>query len=350
MLGTCAGAQVISTIQARVDGDLPSARTPFRVNGTFRWFGSPIRLNGARTTLLLNSADGQAELRAKAPQAIAKLGRGRGSPAVSLAATDPVDDPEVLILTDGARRWTARLVPIAQGEALLLFDTDLPPPNADLRIAQAPKVAPAPCAGKKTICFTAGTLIDTPDGPREVENLYPGDHVTTRDNGPQEVLWIGLRRVSGARMFAMPDLRPVRIRADTFGRHGDLTVSPGHQILLAGDPPRALWNTPEVLVRASDLIDDRRVIVDHAATDAHYLHILTRRHEVLCANGLWTESFHPGVADLGHVDPGDLEDLLDCVPGIDIDDTAYGPHARRCLSAAELAIQMHAGAPRYLRP
>ena len=34
---------------------------------------------------------------------------------------------------------------------------------------------------------------------------------------------------------------------------------------------------------------------------------------------------------------------------IDIDDTAYGPHARRCLTPAELAIQRHAGAPRYLR-
>lgn len=350
MLGTCAGAQVISTVQARVDGEFPSARTPYCVNGTFRWFGAPIRLDGARTTLLLNSAEGQAELRAKAPKAIAKLGRGRGSNAVPLVVTDPVEDPDALILTDEARRWSAYLVPVDHDEALLVFDADLPPPNTDLRIVQAPTVAPTASTAKKTICFTAGTLIDTPDGPREVEDLYPGDLVTTRDNGPQEVLWMGLRRISGARMFAMPALRPVRIRADTFGTHGDLIVSPGHQILLTGDAPRALWNTPEVLVRAGDLIDDRRVTVDHAATDAHYLHILTRRHEVLCANGLWTESFHPGVADLGHVDPGDLEELLDCVPGIDIDDTAYGPHARRCLSAAELAIQMHAGAPGYLRP
>ncbi|WP_055085077.1 Hint domain-containing protein [Jannaschia donghaensis] len=333
-----------------MDGDFPSARTPYSVNASFRWFGTPIRLDGARAALLLDGAKGQAELRANAPKTIAKLTRGRGSSAVPLTLTDSAEDPEALIVSDGQTRWAARLVPVGHSEALLVFDDGLPPPNKDLRIVQSPSSPADPASQKKTLCFTAGTMIDTPEGPRPVEDLYPGDRVTTRDNGPQDIVWVGLRRVSGARMFAMPALRPVRIRAGTFGTHGDLTLSPGHQILLSGDAPRALWNTPEVLVRAQHLIDDRRVTVDHGATDAHYLHILTARHEVLRANGMWCESFHPGEADLTHIDPGDLEDLLDRVPGIDIDDTAYGPHARRCLSAAELAIQMHAGAPRYLRP
>ena len=332
-----------------MDGVFPAARTPFPVDATFRWFGAPIRLDGARAAFLLNGAEGQAEVRARAPRTIAKLSRGRGSNAVPLTLNDPEDAPGTLILTDGTTRWAARLIPVAHGEALLFFDEGLPPANTALRILQAPTVRPRTTADKKTLCFTAGTEIATPEGPCAVEDLYPGDRVTTRDNGPQDIVWIGLRRVSGARMFAMPALRPIRIRADSFGVHRDLTVSPGHQILLTGDAPRALWNTPEVLVQAQHLIDDRQVTVDHTARDAIYLHILTARHEVLCANGLWTESFHPGDADLGHVDPNDLEDLLDCVPGIDIDDTAYGPHARRCLTPAELAIQRHAGAPRYLR-
>lgn len=333
-----------------MDGLFPSARTPYPTGSSFRWFGTPIRLDGARAALLLNGAEGQAEVRARAPQMIAKLSRGRGSAAVPLVLSDPDDNPDALIVTDGESRWSARLIHVAHDEALLVFDDTLPPANVDLRIVQSPTVAPEAASDKKTLCFTAGTTLATPDGPRAVEDLYPGDSVTTRDNGAQQIQWVGLRRVSGARMFAMPALRPVRIRKGTFGAHRDLTVSPGHQILLTGDAPRALWNTPEVLVEAQHLIDDRRVTVDHAATEAIYLHIMTARHEVLCANGLWTESFHAGDADLDHVDPGDLEDLLDRVPGIDIDDTAYGPHARRCLSAAELAIQMHAGAPRYLRP
>ena len=32
-------------------------------------------------------------------------------------------------------------------------------------------------------CFVAGTLIDTPYGPRPIEDLRAGDQVITRDNG-----------------------------------------------------------------------------------------------------------------------------------------------------------------------
>jgi len=37
-------------------------------------------------------------------------------------------------------------------------------------------------------CFVAGTLIDTPQGPRPVETLMAGDQVLTRDNGVQDSL------------------------------------------------------------------------------------------------------------------------------------------------------------------
>src|SRR5690606_32383544 len=43
------------------------------------------------------------------------------------------------------------------------------------------------------ICFTSGTLIATPDGERAVETLRPGDLVMTRDHGPQELRWVGMR-------------------------------------------------------------------------------------------------------------------------------------------------------------
>lgn len=58
--------------------------------------------------------------------------------------------------------------------------------------------APADNAGGATsssasysnvICFAAGTLIDTPLGPRPVETLMPGDEGTTRDHGPTAILW-----------------------------------------------------------------------------------------------------------------------------------------------------------------
>ena len=53
------------------------------------------------------------------------------------------------------------------------------------------------------ICFTAGTRILTPHGPRPVEDLRPGDLVITRDNGPQPLRWTGRREVVGHGDFAL---------------------------------------------------------------------------------------------------------------------------------------------------
>ena len=46
---------------------------------------------------------------------------------------------------------------------------------------------------EKIICFTPGTMIDTPFGPRAVEMLKAGYLVTTRDTGPQPIAWTGSR-------------------------------------------------------------------------------------------------------------------------------------------------------------
>ena len=59
--------------------------------------------------------------------------------------------------------------------------------------------------------------VQTPQGPRLVEELREGDHVQTKDDGAQEIQWIGSRRMTGARLFAMPRLRPIRIRAGAEG-------------------------------------------------------------------------------------------------------------------------------------
>ena len=67
------------------------------------------------------------------------------------------------------------------------------------------------------ICFTPGTRIRTPDGLVLVEDLREGDRVQTKDDGAQEIMWKGSRRMTGACMFAMPHLRPVRIKAGALG-------------------------------------------------------------------------------------------------------------------------------------
>ena len=237
------------------------------------------------------------------------------------------------------------------GGLLVAFEGDLPPPNTDLTILAAPEPVRPPRAGVGTVCFTPGTRIRTPAGSSPVEDLYPGDVVLTRDDGPQPIEWMALKHVSGARLYAMPQMRPVRIRtgaleADT--PRPDLVVSPDHRVLLEGDAARRLWGEPEVLARAADLVGEPGIARDHAAGEAVYIHMLLGRHHVVWANEVPCETFHPADAELSQLSEVDREDLLAAVPGIDRLPDRYGPHARRCVTPADLALMRHRGAPAWL--
>jgi hypothetical protein len=197
------------------------------------------------------------------------------------------------------------------------------------------------------ICFVAGTHLLTPEGPRPVELIGPGDSVLTRDNGAQEVRWSGYQRLSGARLFAMPHLRPIRIRSGAMGEdrpEGDLLVSPEHQLLLRDTQARDLFNEPEVLVAARDLVDGRTIRPEAGLRDVTYVHLLTARHEIVWANGVEAETFHPAGADLRLLAPGERGALSGVAPGVERDPFAYGGYARRTLSAPEAAILRFAAA------
>ena len=85
-----------------------------------------------------------------------------------------------------------------------------------------------------------------------------------------------------------------------------------------------LNNPPDVLVEAEDLLHDPTVIVDHAMREVTYVHILLERHNVIWANGLESESFHPSNTALDTVDPGQLGALLDILPGGEANPHSYG--------------------------
>jgi hypothetical protein len=205
-------------------------------------------------------------------------------------------------------------------------------------------MATASGADGGVICFTPGTWISTPDGTRRVEELREGEYVQTRDSGPQEIVWIGARRMTGARMFAMPHLRPIRISAGALGidrPDQSLLVSPEHRMLVRGDAARALFNTPEVLVPASALVNGGSVRVDSAVREVTYVHVLLSSHQILWANGVETESFHPSNASIGALSKSDRLRLLARLPGLDQNPHRYGDFARRNLSVSEAAILLH---------
>ncbi|WP_377191704.1 Hint domain-containing protein [Ruegeria meonggei] len=139
-------------------------------------------------------------------------------------------------------------------------------------------------------CFTPGTLIDTPEGSRRVEDLKPGDMITTSDHGAQPLLWVGRTRVQ-----AEGKLAPIRFEADVLGLQQPLTVSPQHRMLVEDWRAPYLFGHSEVLIAAHCLVNGVTVTrVEGGEVD--YIHLLFSRHEIVIANGAKSESYYPGHA------------------------------------------------------
>jgi hypothetical protein len=150
-------------------------------------------------------------------------------------------------------------------------------------------------------CFTTGVLIRTADGTRPVETLRPGDRVWTADRGMRPLLHLLSRPVSDTELSAQPALRPILIRAGAFGPGRparDLRVSPQHRILVSDWRVALLWGAEEVLVPARALVDGDRIVVDEAARDVTYHHLVFDAHEIVESEGLLSESYLPGALTL----------------------------------------------------
>lgn len=137
-------------------------------------------------------------------------------------------------------------------------------------------------------CFTPGTRILTPNGHRKVETLEPGDLVITQDRGERPVRWIGTRKIDGRGKHA-----PIRFEKRTIGNRRPLVVSPQHRILLTGWRAQLHFGEDEILVAACHLVDGNGITVAEAPM-VEYIHLMFDQHEVIFAEGVATESFHPG--------------------------------------------------------
>jgi hypothetical protein len=312
------GTFVISWAQTEVDGLESAPRAALGIGASWRWSGETMRVDGPRDLVRLCDPEGAAELHARAARKVRRLiGLAHVSPGTKRQADPGSEEPlfeRGFDVTDGYTAYTATLVDLGPGTPpLLMFKGCLPPADTDLwvvraamEIAEVNRVLDQPTG---VICFTPGTRIRTDFGDVPVEEIEEGDRVQTKDDGLQDVLWKGTKRISGARLYAMPELRPIRLRRGALGidrPDEDLVVSPSHRMLVRGAKAQTLFNTDEVLVAARDLIDDARVVRDHTLSEVTYVHLLLPRHEVVFANGLETESFHPAGEALDSVEAAEL--------------------------------------------
>lgn len=190
-------------------------------------------------------------------------------------------------------------------------------------------------------CFTPGTLIATPEGERLIEDLQVGDRVITRDNGIQEIRWMGRKDLSSFELTRKPHLNPVLIQKGALGKNlpeHDILVSPNHRVLVSNDKAALYFEEREVLVAAKHLtsLDGVDEVISNGVA---YIHIMFDQHEVVLSNGAWTESFQPGDYSLRGIGDAQRAEILELFPELEHADGIKGyASARRSLKRHEAAL------------
>lgn len=163
-------------------------------------------------------------------------------------------------------------------------------------------------------CFAAGTLIETSNGLRPVEDLHSGDRVMTVDEGLQTLRWTGARKIDTSDAEA---LRPVLIRAGALSDgvpSVDLMVSQQHRILVRSAIAQRMFGTDEVLVAARQLTSLPGIEIVEDAQHVTYVHLLFDRHQLVISNGAVTESLFTGPQALKGVSEAARTEILGLFP------------------------------------
>jgi len=190
-------------------------------------------------------------------------------------------------------------------------------------------------------CFTPGTLICTAAGEIPVEELKVGDRVITRDNGVQEIRWVGAKTLSHQKLTDCRELRPVEILAGSLGKglpERDMLLSPNHRVLISNEVTSLYFEEREVLASCKHLTS-REGVQRVDPDEVTYIHFMFDRHEIVLADGIWTESFQPGDYTLKSIDSAQRKELFELFPELQDGDTAdIYPAARKVLKKHEAVL------------
>ncbi|WP_182912893.1 Hint domain-containing protein [Paracoccus onubensis] len=166
-------------------------------------------------------------------------------------------------------------------------------------------------------CFTRGTLIETDCGLVTIEALQPGNMVFTKDDGYQSIRWIGSTKLCKRQLAFAPNLRPIRIKAGALSENipfQDLLVSPQHRVLVRSKIAQRMFDAPEVLVAAKQLLQLDGIDVAADVETVEYFHMLFDRHEVVFSNGAETESLYTGAQALMSVGEAARDEIFSLFP------------------------------------
>lgn len=163
-----------------------------------------------------------------------------------------------------------------------------PDRRPEWRSVTIPALAEFECAFN---AFTRGTYLQTPSGPRAIEDLQPGQMLTTEAHGPQPILWIGQMRMVPDAPLDRPELGQItRILPDAFGTErpqANPLLGPGARLVDPHAPANPL--TPARLIQDGLLALEIR---PHHPIE--FFHIQLPRHALIRDANMSVESFHPG--------------------------------------------------------
>jgi hypothetical protein len=188
------------------------------------------------------------------------------------------------------------------------------------------------------VCFTPSTWLDTPDGALMVGSIKVGDMISTMDNGPQPVRFIGRRRV----VFSERDhnLKPIRIRRGAYdGVHPrrDMMLSPQHRILLRGPAIKNAFGVEEVLGPVKGMLGQPGFRKALGRGSIEYVSILFDRHEIVYADGVPAESFLPRPYATAYLPPNTVSEINGLFPGVFSEKSAeLYPPARNLVKVKEM--------------
>ena len=151
-----------------------------------------------------------------------------------------------------------------------------------------------------------------------METLTRGDRVVTRDNGLKRIMWVGHKTFDYRDLSEIDTLQPILVQRDAFGEGvpaRDMIVSPEHRFMVGPEVSPLMGGDDEALVAARHLVDHQRVR-PASMLGVSYIHIMMNAHEVILANGSWTESFHPEDHVIRALAPNQRQEILTMFPEI----------------------------------
>lgn len=258
--------------------------------------------------------------------------------ADSFSAGTRVEAEYSLTISDGTSTWTVVAFNVnnsspsyatVEGLAFIGPVGGFPPVGVPLTVTAAQEGPDFQAASYATpVCFVAGTRVAVPGGLRAIETLRPGDPVVTRDQGVQPLRWIGQRTVRAEGRFA-----PILFRPGALGNDRPLLVSRQHRMRLGGWKAELMFGEAAVLVPAVHFVNGRDVVIA-AGGWVTYVHLLFDTHQIVFAEGVETESFHPARRNLDRLSAASRDEVLALFPEL-ADGGGYGPLAHPPLTGRE---------------